>query len=106
MNVTFNQAEIQQKGTNMSIKDLKNPEFQEKLQAAATPEEMLALAREEGMKLSDDELSDVAGGSWYSTESDYTFTNCVECGKKVAWVDSEGALTACPYCGHEFHFSN
>ena len=90
----------------MNFDDLKTPELQEKLQTAMSPEELLALARDEGMKLSDDELGDVAGGSWYSSESDYTFTNCVECGKKVAWVDSEGALTACPYCGHEFNFSN
>ena len=48
----------------MNLKDLKNPEIQEKLKAAKTPEELLALAREEGCELTDAELESVAGGSW------------------------------------------
>ena len=46
----------------MSYEGLKNPEPQEKLDACETPEEMLAIAREEGYELSGDELGNVAGG--------------------------------------------
>jgi len=37
-----------------------------KVRACNTPEEMLALAREEGYELSDDDLESVSGGSWGS----------------------------------------
>ena len=51
----------------MNFEDLKNPELQERLKAAKTPEELLEIAREEGYELSDDELGAVAGGSdWCS----------------------------------------
>ena len=51
----------------MNFEDLKNPELQEKLKAAKTPEELVALAKEEGMELSDEQLESLcAGGSeWY-----------------------------------------
>ena len=48
----------------MNLEDLKSPEIQEKLKAAKSPEELLALAREEGCELTDAELEGVAGGSW------------------------------------------
>ena len=46
----------------MNFEDLKNPELQEKLMAAKTPEELLAIAKEAGFSLSDDALEAVAGG--------------------------------------------
>ena len=46
----------------MNFDDLKNPELQEKLRTAKTPEELLALAREEGYELSDEQLEGVSGG--------------------------------------------
>ena len=52
----------------MNFEDLKNPELQEKLKSAKTAEEILAIAKEEGYQLSDEELSAVSGGlecSWY-----------------------------------------
>ena len=43
-----------------------NPELQEKLKAAKTAEELVDLAREEGVELSDEQLETIAGGSdWY-----------------------------------------
>ena len=46
----------------MDFKDLKNPELQEKLKAVKTPEELLALAKDEGYELSDEQVSGVSGG--------------------------------------------
>ena len=46
----------------MDFDDLKNPELQEKLKSAKTPEEILALANEEGYELSEEELNGVSGG--------------------------------------------
>ena len=45
----------------MDIKDL-TPEQMEKAKACKTPEEMLALAKEEGYELSEDELNAISGG--------------------------------------------
>ena len=41
------------------------PEQIEKAKACKTPEEILSLAKEEGIKLTDEQLEDIAGGkSW------------------------------------------
>ena len=45
-----------------------SPELREKAKACKTPEEMLALAKKEGYKLSDEEMEAVSGGkSWSCT---------------------------------------
>lgn len=46
----------------MNFDELKNPELQEKLQKAQTPDELLAIAKEEGYELSEDQLEGVNGG--------------------------------------------
>lgn len=46
----------------MNFEDLKNPEIQEKLRAAKTPEELLTLAKEEGLEMSDEEFQAISGG--------------------------------------------
>ena len=46
----------------MDYKDL-TPELREKARACKTPEEMLALAQEEGYDLSDEEIEAISGGS-------------------------------------------
>ena len=52
----------------MNFEDLKNPELQEKLKAAKAPEEVLAIAKEEGFELTDDQLEAVSGGAgWHHT---------------------------------------
>lgn len=51
----------------MDFNDL-TPEQQEKARACKTPEDILALAKEEGIELSDEELSAVSAGAtacWY-----------------------------------------
>ena len=60
----------------MAFEDLKSTEFQEKLKSANSPEEILALAKEAGIKLSDDELEKVAGGAEWLMG-----VKCPYCGK-------------------------
>ena len=57
------------KGSNMDFKDL-SPELREKAKACKTPEEMLALAKAEGYKLSEEELAAVSGGGGWSKNDD------------------------------------
>ena len=52
-------------GPGMRFEDL-TPEQQEKAKACKTPEDVLALAKEEGYELSDEELQAISGGEgWY-----------------------------------------
>ena len=55
------EAVPQVKGRIMEFKDL-TPETKAKLEGAKTPEDILALAKEEGYGLSDEELDGVSGG--------------------------------------------
>lgn len=48
----------------MNFDDLNNPELQEKLKNAKTPEEIFAIAKEEGYELSNDQLESISGGDW------------------------------------------
>ena len=51
----------------MNFDELKNPELQEKLKAANTPEELLAIAKEEGDELRDADLEEKSGGvKWFN----------------------------------------
>ena len=53
----------------MDIKKMSiSPELREKAMACKTPEEILALAKSEGYKLSDAEMEAVSGGGWSCTE--------------------------------------
>ena len=64
----------------MNIDDMDlSPELRERARACKAPEEMLALAREEGFELSDEQLQDVSGGSDWSC---WTFCpeQCHHCG--------------------------
>ena len=59
----------------MNFEDLKNPELQEKLKAANTPDELVALVKEEGMELSDEQLEAMSGGKeWYDKGSGWCRT--------------------------------
>ena len=59
----------------MEFKDL-SEEQKRRARACSTPEEMLALAREEGYELSDQELEGVAGGSWSCPDDCTTNYSC------------------------------
>lgn len=41
-------------------------EVKAKLKGCETPEELLALAKEEGYELTDEQIDQVSGGAWYS----------------------------------------
>ena len=47
----------------MNFDELKDPELQEKLKSAKSPEDILAIAKEEGFELTDAQLEAVSGGS-------------------------------------------
>ena len=49
----------------MDFKDMDiSPELREKAKACTSPEELIELAKEQGYKLSDQDLEAVAGGAW------------------------------------------
>ena len=48
----------------MNYEDL-TPEQMEKARACKTADELIALAKQEGMELSDDDLDAISGGAWY-----------------------------------------
>ena len=48
----------------MHFEDSKDPELQERLKNCKTTDELVKLAKEEGMELSDEQLDSVAGGAW------------------------------------------
>ena len=47
----------------MEFKDLTN-EQKEKVRAAKSSEELVAIAREEGVELTDEQLAAISGGGW------------------------------------------
>lgn len=53
----------------MKFEDL-TPEMQEKVKACTSTEEILALAKEEGYRLSDEELQAVSGGTQWDCLTD------------------------------------
>ena len=92
-------------------------EIVEKTKACKSPEEVLELAKEEGVELTDEQLEEISGGaSWNNNPRDYHFKyTCFECGAIVTsgeiskeeaekWSDAynpgdDVACIACPTCG-------
>ena len=62
----------------MGFEDLKNPELQEKLRSAKSVDELVELAKAEGIELSDTMLEAMSGGSnWYHRcTEDSDFVQC------------------------------
>ena len=54
----------------MNLDDLKGPELQEGLRSVKTPEELLAIAKEEGFELSGEELNGISGGVHWCTDKE------------------------------------
>lgn len=54
----------------MKLEDL-SPELREKAQACKTTEELFALAKEEGVELSEEDLEAISGGWGTCPENDY-----------------------------------
>lgn len=71
-------------------------------QVPKTPEEIIALAQEKGVELTDEQMEAIAGGDVWE-EDEYQVT-CSSCGKKITYPESQGTPTHCPYCGHRFFF--
>ena len=64
----------------MDLNDL-TPEQMEKAKACKTPQDILALAKEEGYELSDAELEQVAGGDFWDVDWDW----CSDKGPCTRW---------------------
>ncbi len=77
-----------------------------KVKACKSHEELLALAKKEGVELSDEQLEVVSGGGVCSVVSEFgenlTFTpyNCNHCGSNDVIVD--GNNYTCKKCGHKW----
>ena len=79
----------------MNFEDLKNPELQEKLKTCKNQNDLLELAREEGVELTDEEIEQISGGGvWNHPKS------CPKCGKGNIY--HYGAQYYCRDCGHEW----
>ena len=59
----------------MDFNDL-TPEVKAKLKGAETPDEILALAREEGYELTDEELEAVSGGYSWNCDDCKSYLHC------------------------------
>lgn len=79
----------------------------EKVKACKNHEELLALAKEEGIELTSEQLSAISGGgacSVVSTVLDFINPfDCPECGSnKVSAVKGKGNLFRCESCGFQW----
>ena len=73
-----------------------------KIKACNNSEKLLALAKEEGVELTDEQLSAVSGGHCMNE------FDCPNCGKPIesgTHCDKDYNYV-CPHCGHRFHRQN
>ena len=84
----------------MEFKDL-SPEQMERA-AGKSPEEIIALAKAEGVELSQAQLEDIAGGGWFPDSA--LEKGCPKCGSKDVHVSSVGQtmVYTCNACGHKW----
>ena len=73
----------------MKLEDLTS-EQQEKAKECKTPEEILALAEEEGFELSDEEIEQVSGGTWGGGDEQ---PKCPYCGSADIYCYSKAPRT-------------
>ena len=74
----------------MKVEDL-TPEQIEKAKACRSPEEIVAVFREEGIELSDAQLEKVSGGGWLGHQ-------CPRCGSYDVDLLANGGMV-CDKCG-------
>ena len=84
-----------------------NKEQIAKVKACKNHEELLALAKTEGIELTDEQLQAVSGGGACSVISDvgdfFNPFDCPECGSnKVEAVEGKGNLFQCKSCGFKW----
>ena len=81
-----------------------------KVKACKNHDELLSLAKEEGIELTDEQLQVVSGGGLCSAVSEFgenlTFTpyNCHKCGSND--VDRDGNKCTCKKCGNKWTVDN
>jgi predicted ribosomally synthesized peptide with nif11-like leader len=81
----------------MDLKSL-DPELRAKVKACGTPEEILALAKEEGYTLTDGELEQISGGGLWTNDE----PKCPKCGSKdFVWGNP---YNTCLNCGFDFEY--
>lgn len=61
-------------------------------------EELVKLAQEKGVELTDEQLNTIAGGRDWD-ELDASSCRCGICGRETYYYKSEGAPKYCQYCG-------
>ena len=82
----------------MSANDML-PANQGELNSYSTPEDLLAYAKEEGHELTDEELDQISGGSWFGVDS--IELKCPSCGSLN--ISPQGMHSfKCLGCGHLF----
>ena len=81
----------------MRFEDL-SPE-QQKLAIGKSPDELIELAKENGVELTQEQLNQIAGGSWFPGSA--LEVGCPSCGSKNVHVSSIGQtmLYKCNDCG-------
>ena len=65
----------------MAIEKL-TEEQKEKLRGASSTDEVIALAQEEGIELTDDQLEQISGGATWSDEAE-RYADCPYCGRRI-----------------------
>lgn len=77
-------------------------ELRDKL-ANLSGDEILKLAKENGVELTDDQLDAIAGGNvWGSITA--KGTDCNNCGNTITWPSNQAQPSICPYCGTTFNW--
>ena len=94
----------------MEYKDL-TPELREKVAACKTPAELFALAKAEGVSLTDEQLEAISGGSaWDDVErvgesmSDRVGEVCPHCGSRLTYMLLDGINFNCKSCGYYWKY--
>ena len=73
----------------------------------ASPSEIMALAKEEGIELSDEQLEQISGGNFWSLEGP-SFVMCDWCDYEIYLTDKdlEREYAICPKCGDRIYFND